>query len=52
MSAPDDPAAWSEFVECYGRTIYVWCRAWGFQEVDAQDVTQEVILNPQRYGPV
>jgi RNA polymerase sigma factor (sigma-70 family) len=45
IAAPNDPAAWSEFVEWYGRKIYVWCRAWGLQEVDAQDVTQEVFLN-------
>jgi RNA polymerase sigma factor (sigma-70 family) len=44
-AAPNDPAAWSEFVEWYGRKIYVWCRAWGLQESDAQDVTQEVFLN-------
>jgi RNA polymerase sigma factor (sigma-70 family) len=45
MTAPDDPATWSEFVEWYGRKIYAWCRAWGLQEADAQDVTQEVFLN-------
>jgi RNA polymerase sigma factor (sigma-70 family) len=44
-AAPDDPAAWSEFVEWYGGKIYAWCRAWGLQEADAQDVTQEVFLN-------
>ena len=41
---PIDPGAWSEFVEWYGRKIYVWCRKWGLQEADAQDVTQEVFL--------
>jgi RNA polymerase sigma-70 factor (ECF subfamily) len=44
-AAPDDPAAWSEFVAWYGGKIYAWCRAWGLQESDAQDVTQEVFLN-------
>ena len=44
-AAPDDPAAWSEFVAWYGGKIYAWCRAWGLQEADAQDVTQEVFLN-------
>jgi RNA polymerase sigma factor (sigma-70 family) len=44
-AAPDDPAAWSEFVGWYGGKIYAWCRAWGLQEADAQDVTQEVFLN-------
>ena len=44
IAAPNDPAAWSEFTEWYGRKIYVWCRAWGLQEADAQDVSQEVFL--------
>ena len=44
-AAPNDPAVWSEFVAWYGRKIYAWCRAWGLQQADAQDVTQEVFLN-------
>jgi RNA polymerase sigma factor (sigma-70 family) len=44
-AAPDDPAAWAEFVQRYGRKIFAWCRAWGLQEADAQDVTQNVFLN-------
>jgi RNA polymerase sigma factor (sigma-70 family) len=44
-SSPNDPGAWSEFVECYGGKVYAWCRAWGLQEADAQDVTQDVFLN-------
>ena len=43
-SAPSDPVAWGEFVEWYGQKILIWCRAWGLQEADAQDVTQEVFL--------
>jgi RNA polymerase sigma factor (sigma-70 family) len=43
-SRPDDPKVWSEFVDFYGRKIYAWCRQWGLQESDAQDVTQEVFL--------
>jgi len=35
---------WNEFVERYGRKIYGWCRHWGLQEADAEDVTQEVLL--------
>ena len=42
--APRDPAAWSEFVSWYGQRIYVWCRTWGLQASDAEDVTQEVFL--------
>jgi RNA polymerase sigma-70 factor (ECF subfamily) len=44
-TVPDDPVAWREFVERYGGKIYTWCRAWGLQEADAQDVTQAVFLN-------
>jgi RNA polymerase sigma-70 factor (ECF subfamily) len=47
-SAPNDPVAWGEFVEWYGQKILVWCRAWGLQEADAQDVTQEVFLKLSR----
>jgi RNA polymerase sigma-70 factor (ECF subfamily) len=42
--APADQAAWDEFVARYGRKIYGWCRHWGLQEADAEDVTQEVLL--------
>jgi DNA-directed RNA polymerase specialized sigma24 family protein len=41
---PDDQAAWSEFVEHYGRKIYGWCRTWNLQPADAQDVSQIVLL--------
>jgi RNA polymerase sigma factor (sigma-70 family) len=45
MNAPEDPASWVEFVDWCGRRIYGWCRAWGLQDADAEDVTQEVFLN-------
>jgi RNA polymerase sigma-70 factor (ECF subfamily) len=41
---PTNQAAWGEFVEQYGPKIYGWCRTWGLQEADAQDVTQNVLL--------
>ena len=41
----DDPAAWSEFVDRYGTVVYRWCRKWGLQDVDAEDVTQNVLLD-------
>jgi RNA polymerase sigma-70 factor (ECF subfamily) len=41
---PKDQAAWSEFVARYGPRILQWCRGWGLQECDAQDVTQDVLL--------
>ena len=39
-----DQTAWGAFVERYGPRIYAWCRHWQLQESDAQDVTQEVLL--------
>jgi len=39
-----DQAAWREFVGRYSRPIYAWCRHWGLQEADAQDVTQTVLM--------
>jgi RNA polymerase sigma-70 factor (ECF subfamily) len=41
---PKDQAAWSEFVARYRPRILQWCRGWGLQESDAQDVTQDVLL--------
>jgi RNA polymerase sigma-70 factor (ECF subfamily) len=43
-AAPADQAAWQEFVRRYGGQVYGWCRHWGLQEADAQDVTQDVLL--------
>jgi RNA polymerase sigma-70 factor (ECF subfamily) len=39
-----DPAAWGEFVARYSPSMLAWCRHWQLQESDAQDVTQEVLL--------
>ena len=41
---PSDEAAWTEFVDRYGRKIYGWCRHWQLQPVDAEEVTQVVLL--------
>jgi RNA polymerase sigma-70 factor (ECF subfamily) len=43
-SAPADEEAWREFVDRYGPRVYGWCRQWGLQEADAEDVTQDVLL--------
>jgi RNA polymerase sigma factor (sigma-70 family) len=43
-AAPADQAAWAEFVDRYGRKLLGWCRHWGLQESDAQDVTQDVLV--------
>ena len=45
---PTDEQAWSEFVERYGRKVYAWCRQWGLQEADAEDVTQNVLADLAR----
>src|SRR4029078_5001194 len=31
-------------VDHYGPRLVGWCRAWGLQDADAQDVTQTVLL--------
>ena len=41
---PLDGAAWDRFVERYGLLVYRWCRHWGLQEADADDVSQNVLV--------
>jgi RNA polymerase sigma factor (sigma-70 family) len=43
-SDPTDARNWAEFVDHYGPRLLGWCRAWGLQDADAQDVTQTVLL--------
>jgi RNA polymerase sigma factor (sigma-70 family) len=45
---PKDQAAWHHFVARYQPRILSWCRAWGLQESDADDVTQAVLLKLSR----
>lgn len=45
---PTDQAAWKEFVARYGPRIYDWCLKWHLQPSDAEDVTQNVLLNLAR----
>jgi RNA polymerase sigma-70 factor (ECF subfamily) len=40
---PTDEAAWQEFVGRYAPKVHGWCRQWGLQDADAQDVTQIVL---------
>jgi RNA polymerase sigma-70 factor (ECF subfamily) len=47
-SDPADEAAWGKFVDRYGRLVYGWCRKWGLQPADAEDVTQSVLLELAR----
>jgi RNA polymerase sigma-70 factor (ECF subfamily) len=44
QQTPPDRAAWEEFVARYGWRIKRWCREWGLQEADCQDVAQVVLL--------
>ena len=37
-----DQDAWQRLVTLYGPMVYGWCRRWGMQEGDAQDIVQEV----------
>jgi RNA polymerase sigma-70 factor (ECF subfamily) len=40
---PTDPQAWKAFVARYAPRVLAWCRHWGLQPADAQDVTQDVL---------
>jgi RNA polymerase sigma-70 factor (ECF subfamily) len=42
---PADQGAWNEFATRYGPRIGGWCRAWGLQTADVEDVVQTVLLN-------
>jgi RNA polymerase sigma-70 factor (ECF subfamily) len=46
--SPTDQAAWGEFVDRYSRKVYGWCRQWGLQKADAEDVTQNVLVDLAR----
>jgi RNA polymerase sigma factor (sigma-70 family) len=41
---PKDREAWDRFVRRYRPKIYAWCREWGLQEADADDVAQDVLV--------
>jgi RNA polymerase sigma factor (sigma-70 family) len=45
---PQDAAAWGEFVRRYGPKVYQWCLRWNLQDADAEDVTQNVLLEVAR----
>lgn len=42
---PGDQAAWTAFIDRYGRKVYAWARRWGLQDADARDVAQNVLLD-------
>jgi RNA polymerase sigma factor (sigma-70 family) len=41
---PDDPQAWTLFIERYQPRIRRWCVTWGLQDSDADDVAQNVLV--------
>jgi RNA polymerase sigma-70 factor (ECF subfamily) len=41
---PTNETAWRQFVQLYGGHIAAWCRTWGLQDADAEDVTQATLL--------
>jgi RNA polymerase sigma-70 factor (ECF subfamily) len=45
---PGDASAWNDFVRRYSPQINQWCRHWNLQEADAEDVTQNVLLELAR----
>lgn len=47
-ACPTDGQAWGDFVRRYSGSIYQWCRRYGLQDADAQDVTQEVFAGVLR----
>jgi RNA polymerase sigma-70 factor (ECF subfamily) len=54
---PDNRQAWHLFIQRYQPRIHRWCRDWGLQDSDADDVAQEVLaklfaaLRKFRYDP-
>jgi RNA polymerase sigma-70 factor (ECF subfamily) len=41
---PMDQEAWGRFVDRYAPKIIKWCRAWGLQKADVEDVSQSVLM--------
>ena len=44
QSVPQDQSAWTTFEQRYGNKIQQWCRRWGLQSSDADDLAQNVML--------
>lgn len=42
--SPPDESAWADFEHRYSAQIQRWCRRWGMQPSDADDLTQDVLL--------
>ena len=48
LKGETNSAGWDEFVRRYQPRILGWCRRWGLQDSDAQDVCQNVMLELSR----
>ena len=44
-----DETAWREFVDRYGKRIFLWCENRGLQPNDAEEVTQQVLIRISKY---
>lgn len=48
LTDPEDAQAWEEFAAIYGPLVFRLARAKGFQDADAREVSQEVLLAVSR----
>ena len=51
LRQPSQPEAWARFVHLYTPLLLCWARRQGFQEADAQDLVQEVLVKLVRELP-
>jgi RNA polymerase sigma-70 factor, ECF subfamily len=51
LRQPNQPQAWARFVNLYTPILLFWARQKGFQQADAQDLVQEVLVKLVRELP-
>src|SRR5713101_5850023 len=51
LRQPNQPEAWARFVGLYTPLLLYWASRQGFQEADAQDLVQEVLVKLVRELP-
>lgn len=51
LRQPNQPEAWSRFLHLYAPLLLYWARRQGFQDADAQDLVQEVLVKLVRELP-
>jgi len=44
LRQPNQPQAWERFVRLYALLLFLWARQQGFQDADAEDLVQEVLV--------